>query len=472
MRVSRRRGPPAHHLEQKLRRLFAIADATSAAPRLRVLSLIVVLVALSGCLPPKRSNEPLSALDADGSAGALDADDGSAQDTGSDTAAADTDVAEAGPTDDVVALPKGCTSDAACAPLAFGPCQDATCVKATGLCVVADKKNGTTCEDGDACSLDPVCKAGVCAGTLKNCDDGNPCTIDACDLAIGCTTTNSSVLCDDGKACTLDDRCKDGTCSGTARDCSTAETACATAQCNPATGECKAQPKSKGTPCDDGNACTKGDSCSGLECTGQKDCDDGKPCTEDLCPGSGEAGCLHLTLQGKAPGCTDGDPCIVALCLDGTCQKTAKDCDDDVDCTADSCGTDGSCVHEKLSAGSCDDGDPCTTGDQCLKGQCKSDQNLSCDDGNACTDEACIPFQGCKITANSKFCNDGSACTASDVCKNGKCSGTPKDCDDGEVCTKDECAALTGNCTHSSVQDGSLCIGGTCVSGACKKAGS
>jgi hypothetical protein len=46
------------------------------------------------------------------------------------------------------------------------------------------------------------------------CDDGNPCTDDACDDALGCTSTPRTGSCDDGDACTMDDVCEDGGCAG------------------------------------------------------------------------------------------------------------------------------------------------------------------------------------------------------------------------------------------------------------------
>ena len=46
--------------------------------------------------------------------------------------------------------------------------------------------NGAPCEDGNACTINEVCIAKVCAGEVRLCDDGNICTFDFCDPEIGC----------------------------------------------------------------------------------------------------------------------------------------------------------------------------------------------------------------------------------------------------------------------------------------------
>ena len=60
-------------------------------------------------------------------------------------------------------------------------------------------KNGTACNDHDACTEATTCSAGLCVnGTPLNCDDGNGCTTDSCDTATGCVnlTTVESRVCD------------------------------------------------------------------------------------------------------------------------------------------------------------------------------------------------------------------------------------------------------------------------------------
>jgi subtilisin-like proprotein convertase family protein len=55
---------------------------------------------------------------------------------------------------------------------------------------------------------------------------------------------------------------------------------------------------------------------------------------------------------------------------------------------------DSSCSHTSNTLG-CDDGNACTSGDQCSGGMCLPGNPVSCEDGNSCTSEACDPKQGC-----------------------------------------------------------------------------
>ena len=78
---------------------------------------------------------------------------------------------------------------------------------------------GTSCDDGDACTMADACDgAGACAGSAVSCDDMNRCTADSCDALGGCANdpVAAGTSCDDGDACTLDDACDGaGMCGGT-----------------------------------------------------------------------------------------------------------------------------------------------------------------------------------------------------------------------------------------------------------------
>jgi hypothetical protein len=74
-------------------------------------------------------------------------------------------------------------------------------------------------------------------------------------------------------------------------------------------------------------------------------------------------------------------------------------------------------------------------------------------------------------------CDDGNACTSSDVCQGGACSGTPVGngtlCDDANDCTQSD-ACQSGVCTGAAVGDGAPCDDGdicsrpdTCQAGVC-----
>jgi hypothetical protein len=47
--------------------------------------------------------------------------------------------------------------------------------------------NVSPCDDGDLCTDNDLCSAGVCAGGSISCDDEEPCTTDGCEPASGCT---------------------------------------------------------------------------------------------------------------------------------------------------------------------------------------------------------------------------------------------------------------------------------------------
>jgi hypothetical protein len=76
--------------------------------------------------------------------------------------------------------------------------------------------------------------------------------------------------CNDGNFCTFDEACHAGVCGGgQAITCSTPGDACHEASvCEPSTGQCVNAPKPDGTPCSDANACTQTDTCQAGVCTG------------------------------------------------------------------------------------------------------------------------------------------------------------------------------------------------------------
>lgn len=116
-------------------------------------------------------------------------------------------------------------------------------------------------------------------------------------------------------------------------------------------------------------------------------------------------------------------------------------CNDQNDCTVDSCKASGEgwgCIHQPLSGTACDDGDLCTVGGKCTQGECTgSIPACTDDDGNPCNDRRCDAATGeCLPPAtNGMLCDDGNACTLDDYCKETNCQpGTELPCDDADVC--------------------------------------
>jgi len=212
----------------------------------------------------------------------------------------------------------------------------------------------SNCSDGNACTLDDHCEAGVCTGGgLKDCNDDNPCTNDHCDESLGCVHDNIEGPCEDDDLCTLQDTCVDGVCTG---------------------GQ-------EVPDCDDSNPCTV-DACDpSVGCVNDNDpavaCDDDNECTLDNC--NEETGCGHEAVEGP---CEDGDMCTLGdSCVDGECQSgtDTPDCDDDNECTADTCNPIAGCIHAGVP-GDCDDDNDCTVDDTCLGGICSGVKTGLCPD--------------------------------------------------------------------------------------------
>lgn len=333
--------------------------------------------------------------------------------------------------------------------------------------------NERFCDDGDACTLHDTCVNGLCLpGPGALCDDQNNCTLDYCFFGT-CSHDPATGPCDDGDTCTIGDECTEGECvSGPPLSC-TDGNPCTDNLCHPEAG---CVTKFNNGPCSDGNPCTAGDMCAFGTCqTGVFNtiCNDANICTTDFCdPVSGE--CAHVPVNGVV--CTDGNPCTVGdFCEAGTCKSGGQtvNCNDDNECTDDLCGPDGNCVFAN-NVIPCDDGDPCTKGDKCQEGLCSAGtSSVNCTDLNPCTDDWCEPGEGCKNVPNSILCVDGDACTVGDKCVNGQCvpGSSGAACDDNNPCTDDQCASDKGCVNFPNTafcDDGEACtISDQCEGGVC-----
>jgi hypothetical protein len=124
-------------------------------------------------------------------------------------------------------------------------------------------------DDKNACTQDACDPIGGVTHTAISCDDANPCTDDSCNPKTGCVHTFNVAPCDDGDACTKNDACAAGVCSpGAAVVCVVLDQCHAAGVCVPATGECPNPPMPDGTPCDDGDPSTIDDVCTGGACAG------------------------------------------------------------------------------------------------------------------------------------------------------------------------------------------------------------
>ncbi|WP_437678242.1 kelch repeat-containing protein [Sorangium sp. So ce131] len=120
----------------------------------------------------------------------------------------------------------------------------------------------------------------------------------------------------------------------------------------------------------------------------------------------------------------------------------------------------------------CASGSDCTTG-HCVDGVCC---DAACDGGgcDACSVAAGASQDGRCEALTGPVCDDGQACTHTDVCRAGACAGTPVACAAPDVCHEAACEAATGECVTTLRPDGAACDDGdactegeTCVAGAC-----
>ncbi len=212
-----------------------------------------------------------------------------------------------------------------------------TCDPRTGACSNPNRPDGTPCNDGNSATLEDVCRNGDCAGVFDLCFAVSCRPLDDCHSAGtcdprtgGCSNPNKpdGTPCNDGNAATLDDVCRSGDCAGTYNLCPgvrcVAPAECHVSMCQPSTGDCIVRPKPDGTPCDDGDPKTFKDACENGVCVGDEDlcrgvvCAPLDPCHDAACdPATGR--CLAASKPNGTP-CDDGwDGTDSDVCNNGVC---------------------------------------------------------------------------------------------------------------------------------------------------------
>src|SRR5438094_2331660 len=298
-----------------------------------------------------------------------------------------------------------------------------TCDPATGICSNPNASNGLPCNDGNACSQTDTCQAGTCmGGSFVVCSASDQChDAGTCNPSTGACSNPAKpngAACNDGNACTQTDTSQAGICTGSGAVICTAQDQCHDAGvCNPSTGACTNPAKTDGTACNDGNACTQTDTCQSGTCTGA-----------------------------NAVVCSASDQCHDA----GTCNPATGACSNPA----------------KPNGTACNDGNACTQSDACQAGVCTGGNAVVCPAPDQCHDPGtCNPSTGvCSNPPkpNGSACDDGSACTQTDTCQGGTCIGgnavvcpAPDQCHDPGTCD-----VATGVCSNPSKADGIACNDG------------
>jgi hypothetical protein len=215
-----------------------------------------------------------------------------------------------------------------------------------------------------------------------------------------------------------------------------------------------------GTPCDDGSACTLGDRCEGGHCAPIEalGCDDDNDCTDDTCLAA--TGCVHLP---NLATCDDGDPCSGGVvgdrCAMGLCRPGPPTCDDDNPCTRDRCEA-GTCTHVADDDLPCNDASSCTRGDFCADGVCIGGLADGCAEDDVCVASRCADDGlTCRVDLlDGVTCDDDDACTKNDQCRGGLCrSGTAVDCGFDTECGVFRCDRDTGCILETAFAEGKSC---------------
>ena len=283
-----------------------------------------------------------------------------------------------------------CTgTSAACPTDAFLP-STTTCRAATGTCDVAEKCTGTsaacptdtflpstttcrastgTCDPAEACTgTSAACPADVLSPSTTVCRASNG----ACDVAEKCTGTSGACPADVLSPSTTVCRAANGTCD-VAESCTGTSGACPADAFLPSSTVCRA---ANGT-------CDVAESCTG---------------TSAACPA-----------DGFAPSST-------------ICRPAASQCDLNETCT----GASASCPADQLKQNGtvCDDGQTCTTNDQCTNGVCGGTMVACPMQGQCHLAGSCNPQTGACFNPeapNGSTCDDGDPATTGEVCEAGAC---------------------------------------------------
>jgi hypothetical protein len=298
-------------------------------------------------------------------------------------------------------------------------------------------RDGHRCDDGAFCTIEDVCRAGVCGGSPRSCDDGV-----ACNGTATCSEADDACL-TGVPTCAANQVCDalSGSCRASCTGCLIGEVCHGDGQANPG-NPCEvclvassrsAWSANHGARCDDGLFCTDGDVCTGTQCGGSaRDCSD-----EVACNGVESCDEASDSCTRGATSCAAGEVCdqIHDLCLT----------------TCSGCVVGGVCFAD----GSRNPLDQCQI---CDAARSRTDfspnDGASCDDGLFCTRNDTCDAGVCAGSAGD-FCGDGVACNGVETCNetSDRCMPGARSCGAGEVCdvSEDSCQTTCSGCVIGGV---------------------
>ena len=371
---------------------------------------------------------------------------------------------------------RNCDGAGNCAPADAVLCDAFQCNANTGQCktactvasVASDCNTLSSSSGGYSCIVSSGASQGICQRE----PNGSPCA-----NGFACSSGNcvGGICCGAG-SCAIDGACYVNGTINSANACLQCASASPTAW----------SPVANGTACNDANACTQTDACQAGVCTGSNPV----VCAVDQCHTAGTCNtstgvCSAPPSKADGTACNDGNACTQT----DTCQAGVCTGSNPIVCAADQCHTVGTCntgtgvcsaPSSKADGTACNDGNACTQTDKCQVGVCTGSNPVVCVASDQChAAGTCDTGTGvCSHPSKTDgtACNDGNACTQADTCQVGTCTGA-----NPVVCTaKDQCHAVgtcdpgTGTCSNPGKADGTSCddgnastVGDVCTNGIC-----
>ena len=320
--------------------------------------------------------------------------------------------------------------------------------------------NNSQCPDGQICRVDEGCyEPPLCDGEDDpRCDDGQECTSERCDPETGrCIYEANDDFCDDGQFCTGVEACAPfrGCVLSSIPVCDDNHN-CTIDQCNEEEDECEYIPEN--SRCNDGHYCNGLEQCDpdgGCVSGTPPTCDDGQECTNDSC-NDDQNRCVY---EADNSVCDDGLWCTgEEICLpgQGCVLQSIPQCDDNIPCTVDQCNEDEDQCDYIAEDGLCNDGLFCNGVETCNpEGGCEEGSTPSCDDEDDCTTDSCNSGLNRCVSPIRDQDDDGDPDA---LCGGGDCNDNNPEIYTGK---EEECNGEDDNC-DGMIDEGTLNDCGEC----------